>query len=460
MTKIQVLYRDFYSKIESELNDYFSSGIKGPLLRKHFRNVTEDFLRELKQSVFITLRTADPIFQDQVKELAAPILKGFTHLAESVESEVLYQLRNPKNKRIEDQKNAIKAALGTTEHLARTLSLTGNGAMDRIKNITDALEAGFTLFKYIGPAPERKFCKEHFGKTYSIQEMLLLDNGTGRKGKTKLPVVAYGGGYNCRHEFAPVTKSEEAKKTLQPPPDEQIGAIQQGNQTPNFYKDLTDKQKEAYNAIKKAFDIEFREDFYKDDFENGLKVSKMSRGFAFASGNQISVNESAYPTKGTIKKVLVHEGGHVRHNSQNLIDTGTNKISPEIEKEFNKHQKEIKALLNDRTDNFKKGRDIYAKIMYKTPDDFINLSKEFKIENIEARQLVSAMADYFGALTKNKVGYGHYNNYYKNKSKQAAEWFAHCSENYYLGNPIFEKEFPDFYKLTIKFMERLNGKNS
>ena len=58
-----------------------------------------------------------------------------------------------------------------------------------------AEEAGITTFLYSGPlGPKtREFCREHVGNTYTIDEILQMDNGQG------LPVRDYCGGYNCRH---------------------------------------------------------------------------------------------------------------------------------------------------------------------------------------------------------------------------------------------------------------------
>lgn len=70
------------------------------------------------------------------------------------------------------------------------------------------------------------------------------------------------------------------------------------------------------------------------------------------------------------------------------------------------------------------------------------------------------MSDFFGALTKNKVGYGHANAYYTRGGvySQVAEVLAHSFENYYLGNPVFKKLYPKIYQETIELIETLINK--
>lgn len=52
-------------------------------------------------------------------------------------------------------------------------------------------------FRYIGPDDKitRVFCREHLDKEYTAEEIGRLDNGQG------LDVMAYGGGWNCRHDW-------------------------------------------------------------------------------------------------------------------------------------------------------------------------------------------------------------------------------------------------------------------
>lgn len=79
---------------------------------------------------------------------------------------------------------------------------TGLQGFSRTVTMKKAKDVGFTRFKYLGPLDQvtRKFC-EHVleeGPVYTLEEIQAMDNGQG------LPVMTYGGGYNCRHQWRPV----------------------------------------------------------------------------------------------------------------------------------------------------------------------------------------------------------------------------------------------------------------
>ena len=74
-------------------------------------------------------------------------------------------------------------------------------AYQRVLHFEKAKKAGVDKFLYIGPDDEitREFCKDHVGGIYTREEIDAMDNGQG------LPVSIYGGGYNCRHHWRPVS---------------------------------------------------------------------------------------------------------------------------------------------------------------------------------------------------------------------------------------------------------------
>jgi len=77
-------------------------------------------------------------------------------------------------------------------------------AFSRSVTIKKSIELGFELFYYVGPEDKitRPFCRDVLRKDppiYTIKEIQSMDNDQG------LNVLTYGGGYNCRHEFRPVS---------------------------------------------------------------------------------------------------------------------------------------------------------------------------------------------------------------------------------------------------------------
>ena len=71
-----------------------------------------------------------------------------------------------------------------------------------------AKELGVDFFAYVGPddAITRPFCDERVNKIYTRAQIAKWDNGT------NLPADVYGGGYNCRHDFLPMTKERAEER--------------------------------------------------------------------------------------------------------------------------------------------------------------------------------------------------------------------------------------------------------
>lgn len=90
-------------------------------------------------------------------------------------------------------------------------------AFHRTVVLKKAQDVGFKLFEYLGPDDQitREFCERVLdGRApgvkarpvpiYSIDEIRKMDNGQG------LPVMTHCGGYNCRHQWRPISE-EDAK---------------------------------------------------------------------------------------------------------------------------------------------------------------------------------------------------------------------------------------------------------
>jgi hypothetical protein len=83
---------------------------------------------------------------------------------------------------------------------------------------TKAEALDITRYKYIGPAPQRPFCRSLFmaqnkrgGMGFTKQEIDLMDNGqTG-------DVFTTRGGYGCRHQWRPIAESAGEKVTEKQP---------------------------------------------------------------------------------------------------------------------------------------------------------------------------------------------------------------------------------------------------
>lgn len=100
-------------------------------------------------------------------------------------------------------KKLVKRAANTADRYITTVVNTGKLGIAQGQVIEDALQAGIKRFIYIGPdINARRFCREHLRKTYTIEEILKMDNGQCN------PVAQYCGGWNCRHRWVPVIGDE------------------------------------------------------------------------------------------------------------------------------------------------------------------------------------------------------------------------------------------------------------
>ena len=84
-------------------------------------------------------------------------------------------------------------------------------AFSRSITYSKAVDLGFDLFVYLGPDDSitRPFCEHVLDRKppiYTSAEIAKMDN------KQSLPVAQYGGGYNCRHQWRPISEEEAIKR--------------------------------------------------------------------------------------------------------------------------------------------------------------------------------------------------------------------------------------------------------
>lgn len=78
---------------------------------------------------------------------------------------------------------------------------TAVSGFHRTVTITKADELGIDKFIYLGPQDQitREFCKPKIGKAFTRDEIQRLNNRQG------LDPFVYAGGYNCRHQWRPIS---------------------------------------------------------------------------------------------------------------------------------------------------------------------------------------------------------------------------------------------------------------
>lgn len=265
---------------------------------------------------------------------------------------------------------------------------------------------------------------------------------------------------NCRCTNAPFPKDVVEQGTIperiEPNPVRVPRQRVVQEQRPNFYPSaIDDLKKQGYEIDDKAMEV-------TKLLNAPISVKFKRKGKSFANENGIEINVKNYNTKNTINRVLVHEIGHMAHKQNNwakyvIGKKGSPILDPDVKDAFEKWRKQLgykqrESIQNQALKPYKKLFDYDE--FYKLQDQFPELSAK------DYTNFHGAMSDFFGALTKNKVGYGHPNAYYTRGGvySQVAEVLAHSFENYYLGNPVFKKLYPKIYKETIQLIEILKNK--
>ena len=73
----------------------------------------------------------------------------------------------------------------------------------------------------------------------------------------------------------------------------------------------------------------------------------------------------------------------------------------------------------------------------------------------DLEEQIGALSDCLGAALGGKrfvQPRGHVGKYFASRDKQLAEFIAHCSENYWSGNPYFKQLAPQLYKLMSDYI--------
>lgn len=105
---------------------------------------------------------------------------------------------------------------------------------------------------------------------------------------------------------------------------------------------------------------------------------------------------------------------------------------------------------------------MYAKVISERLDRLYFKIRSMKDETFTKRGItkqdvieqIAAVQDTLKSLI-NSVGWGHSTSYFKTKGLSEAEYIAHCFENAFIGNRIFQKYLPTEYAEMIAFIKSL-----
>ena len=265
---------------------------------------------------------------------------------------------------------------------------------------------------------------------------------------------------NCRCTNAPFPKEEiiegSIPQRIEPIPVRVPRQRIVQEEKPNFYPSaLDDLKKQGYEIDDKAMEI-------TKLLNAPISVKLTRKGRTFANENGIVINLVNYGSRFQINRVLVHEIGHMTHKQNRWAKYVPGKkrtpiLDDDVKKTFDKWRKDL---------GFGQSANLQNKIFQKYKalndiDEIKSLRRQFpSLSDEEFLTYHGSMSDFFGALTRNKIGYGHNNNYYKRGGlySQVAEVLAHSFENFYISNPLFRRLYPDFYFESRKLVETLIDK--
>ena len=151
------------------------------------------------------------------------------------------------------------------------------------------------------------------------------------------------------------------------------------------------------------------------------------------------------------KKVVVHEYGHRTHFNEGWsVFDGIDKMPLEHKSAFLESEKLVTDLIKNNTRETLLSKFGGSGIYQRWKGAFPDLTTSDIFEHI------SAYTDTIEALTKGKYGAGHGKAYFTKNggAYRPMEWFAHASENYWVGNPIFKGEFPELYEQMMTYYKK------
>lgn len=304
---------------------------------------------------------------------------------------------------------------------------------------------------------------------------------------------------NCRCAIAPFPKAEA--QTITPLTGFDFGlsagrAI--GLDSANAVDDiLKPKPQPVREAIEETRPKAIIPDELQTKIDNGWDIGDLNFldnladeniGFNFVTGKKVSsynrvTNEvnivlgRRYTKKGkNLKNVLAHEYGHALHYRKGWItgNEGRGFFGANID-DFDKDIADFFKATNKKIRDLEKTNPRYIDVLTKPEGgkNYVQRYNKWFFENYEgtiekavkkygytkelAEAELGAMADFFGAITKNRIGYGHSTSYYTDKgiAGQLAEMFANAHEIKYADNRILKEMFPELYDDIIAFIDKM-----
>jgi len=352
---------------------------------------------------------------------------------------------------------------GLLSRYVKQVSRDALNQFDGQVNAKIANEFGLDAYRYVGSLIEdsRPQCRRWVAmgviqtKDLPTEIAWMNANGTGAiPGTSPDTFSIYRGGYNCRHSAIPfkLTKSQREKLNM---PEEQQKIEKKATEAnanleaPPAASDF----KDFYNYKSKKTPPDLVDNTLIpqqlfDLSDNGTMIRKESLGDgAYYYDDKVQIgNGQRWNEPRNFAEVVIHEYGHRTHEEKKYFTQDISRNNAEHEKAFAKSEKIFKTQYGDRM----------KKDWNKLIEEYQTKLKDSYTER-QIREMVHSYADTIMSISKARFGYGHSQNYFtQNRGAfRRAEWFAHASENYWIGNPVFKMEFPELHDQMIEYYREL-----
>ena len=189
-------YSDLRAELNRLLNKYYTrASLRNAILRDTTNKQYFEWLKE---------HTLNKSENDRLNNLFSNLVDSYAKQKSGINADVkrIFELGiknewNADNIKTE-MKSDLKAIGLKYSHYADTIVRTAQQSLSSMQTLIQAKEAGITKFEYAGASPERDFCRHHYGKIYTMQEINRISQSVGRD------VFIMRGGFNCKHYWNPI----------------------------------------------------------------------------------------------------------------------------------------------------------------------------------------------------------------------------------------------------------------
>lgn len=368
--------------------------------------------------------------------------------------------------------NTNPERMGQFKRYVSQVSRDALNQFDGQVNSRIAEEFGLDAFRYVGSIIEdsRPQCVRWVGLGVITAENLsnelswAYSNGTGMiPGTTVDNFAVYRGGYNCRHSAIPFKLTKSQKRELEGggeiPPDETPIPEQKVTLTPEqktvqplsqAQKDLNLTYGQSPLVPKQLKGLNIPDQLYilSDNGKTSLTQSSTEYDIKKSTVRLAFKGNRSEGSKVFIDQSIYHEFGHRIHYEKKWFVFNTKQNSPLHQGYFDESVKIFdKKFPRDKWNSETRDRFTINKLFEKYKGKFDGLTEK------DLREYCGGYTDTIEAITVGNLGQGHGRKYFLQAggSLRQMEWFAHASENYWMGNPVFEAEFPELYNQMIEY---------